>query len=66
MKKKNLILILCALTVLLVFAGCSGRRSAAPGAKTELTLWIGSWWEPSAERIKTAVIPLEPIYSALS
>ena len=51
MKKTVLLLIICVLGTLLVLAGCKGQ-SAGSKQKTELTLWIGSWWEPSADLIK--------------
>jgi multiple sugar transport system substrate-binding protein len=53
MKKIFAIMVLCLTVTSLVVAGGAGdSKSPAPGSKTELTLWIGSWWEPSAAAIK--------------
>lgn len=51
MKKLTGLVLLLLLSVMMVFAGGGDEKSAQSG-KTELTLWIGSWWEPSAAAIK--------------
>ena len=62
MKKTIVLISLCVLVMLLVFTGCSGKKSAEPAAKTELTLWIGSWWEPVADKIKQTFEEDVPAY----
>jgi multiple sugar transport system substrate-binding protein len=52
MKKTIIILPVCIVLLALSFAACNksgGSAGASGGAKTELTLWLGSWWNITAE-----------------
>jgi multiple sugar transport system substrate-binding protein len=62
--KKKILLAVIALSLLFAVTACSKKPAdtASGATKTTLTLWIGSWWEPSAKMIEEGFEAAYPQY----
>jgi multiple sugar transport system substrate-binding protein len=61
--KKYLLFMVLVLVSVMGFAGGSDQKSA--GGKTELRLWVGSWWEAKAPGIKADFEAAYPQYNLI-